>query len=394
MLTLANVFLFVVLCFIAGILLASFFAVPQLIIYELFLLGVFYSIIFFKQKVLIVFAVCLIVLGFGMWRGSSVGPMPFPQNEQSRPLDFLKTRFDKVIQQNLSPPQSAILSAILLGNKQDISKEWKEKLNIAGLRHITAISGMHIVILSIMLIMIGIMIGLHRGQAFYFAVGFLWLFILMIGFQPSAIRAGIMGSIFLLAQKLGRQKTTDRALFLTAAVMLGISPSLLRYSIGFQLSFLASLGIIYLTPTFQYWLHRITRNRVLRFLRTSQITGLLAMTFGAQVFVLPILVYYFGQFSIASPLTNLLVVPFLPWLMGLGFLFVILGAIFLPLAFILLPFIWLLLSYIAKITALFASFSFSAVYFSIHWLFIPFIYALLAILIWQLRKYQNQFMGA
>ena len=409
--TSSKILLCLLLSFIGGVFIASFFEVSVLIFYELLFLGLLYSLVFFKHKSILVFAICLLIFTFGVWKGNSVEKPERYYSSQEGYFTFLKQRFDNVINQNLSPPQSQILSAILLGNKQSISKEYKEKLNIAGVRHITAISGMHIVILSGILLWLGVAVGLYRGQAFYFAFVFLWLFIFMIGFQPSAIRAGIMGSMFLFCEKIGRQKTADRALLLTAAVMLAINPTLLRHSIGFQLSFLATLGIIYLMPLFQnlfnvlvskvqtLWkkLLEFNSNSFLKSMFRDAISkhwsrgviSLLSMSLAAQVFVLPLLIYYFGQVSIVSPLTNLFIVPLLPLLMVNGFLFVIAGAIWQPLAFIFLFPVWLLLTYITKIVDLFADFSFSAINFQISWLWLPVVYFLLAIIIWRIKKRQR-----
>lgn len=385
----SKAFLFILLSFLAGVFIASFFNVPKLILWELFILGVFYSLVFFKQRAILVFGLCLIVLGLGVFRaGSQNNNIPVYQNTN---MSTLQQKFSRVINSNLSPPQSAILSAILIGDKSQISKQWKEMLNRAGIRHVTAISGMHIVILSSILLWLGINLGLYRGQAFYFAIGFLWLFILMIGFPPSAVRAGVMGSMFLFCEKIGRQKTADRALLLTAAVMLSINPSLLRHSIGFQLSFLAVLGIIYLMPFFQKLLTSPWKESNSFQSFAKPIVGLVAMSLAAQAFVLPLLIYYFGQFSIISPITNILVVPILPALMIFGFLFLIAGIIFQPLALIFLFPVWLITTYITKITEFFAGLSFSAVSFSIHWLWLPIIYTLLGVFVWQIKKRQRFF---
>jgi len=401
----SKILLFILFSFIGGIFLASFTAVPKIIIWEIFILGVFYSLVFFKQKTILVFGVCMIVFGIGIVRVPKYQNIEILQYTEARPRGVLNQKLDKVITSSLSPPQSGILSAILLGNKQAISKQWNEKLNRAGIRHITAISGMHIAIISSMLVALGIMLGFYRGQAFYFAVIILWLFIFMAGAPPSAVRAGIMGSMVLFAQKIGRQKSADRALLITAGVMLAIDPLLLKDSIGFQLSFLAMLGIIYLMPFFQS-LFSITKNKnkectelssvhkerkelssfdsVQSFLRP--VWGLVSMSLAAQVFVLPLLIYHFGQLSVISPITNLLIVPILPALMIIGFLFIILGAVWLPLSFIFLFPIWLILSYITKITELFSNFSFSTLDLTIHWLWLPIIYTLLGVFVWKIKK--------
>ncbi len=371
----SKIFLFCLISFLFGIFFGSFFHIPKLIIYEFFLLGIFY--LFFKKRAIFCFGLCLIILGFGILKGDMALQQTIEQKEGYLP--FLKERLENVIDDNLSPPQSGLLSAILLGNKQDLNKEFKEKLNRAGIRHITAVSGLHIVVLSGILLWLG-MIFLSRGQSFYFAVAFLWLFILMIGFQPSIIRAGIMGSLLLFCEKIGRQRIADRALFLTATVMLLFNPSLLRYSIGFQLSFLATLGIIYFMPTLQHFLSKF------KLFKTLKVDGLLAMSFAAQIFTLPVLIYHFGQFSVVSPLTNLLVVPLLPYLMSLGFLFIFLGIIFLPIGLVFLFPLWLLLTYIKKVTEVFANLPFSALNFQLHWVYLIIIYAFFVFLIWKIKR--------
>jgi len=243
-----------------------------------------------------------------------------------------KGKLRETIYQNLSPPQGSILGAILLGDKSRMSDDLKEKLNQAGVRHITAISGMHIMILA------GILISL--SHSFYLSLALLFLFILMIGFPASAVRAGIMGGLFLLSKKLGRETSAFRTIVFAAALMLAFNPLLLKSDIGFQLSFLAVLGMIYLTPYLQRWL----KSRIL------------SMTLAAQIFTLPVLIYNFGYVSYIAPLTNILIVPLLPFLMGLGLIFALAGLIFQPLAWMISWPVWLLLSYITGIVELFSKF--------------------------------------
>jgi hypothetical protein len=172
----SKTFLYFLLSFIGGVFISSFLDIPKFIIYELFILGIFYSLLFFKQKAIIVFALCLIILGLGILRTetsklSEIGSLTVHKNQEH--FFSLKQKFREVIYQNFSPPHSTILAAILLGDKGKISKDWKQKLNRAGVRHITAISGMHIVILSQILLWLAIFLGLYRGQAFYFATAIL-----------------------------------------------------------------------------------------------------------------------------------------------------------------------------------------------------------------------------
>jgi competence protein ComEC len=280
-----------------------------------------------------------------------------------------KNKLRESIEQNLSPPQSSILGAIILGDKSRISDEWKNKLNIAGVRHITCISGMHIIILSGILMGLGILLGLWRGQAFYFAIILLVLFIIMVGAPASAVRAGIMAGLLLFAQKIGRLRTGDRAITFAATAMLVQNPLLLKSDVGFQLSFLATLGIIYLLPIFQYWLRKIPVN----FLK-----NILSMTLAAQIFTLPILIYNFGYMSLAAPFANILIVPLLPFILGFGFIFALAGLFCQPFAWLFSLPVWFLLTYVAKLVDWFSSFSWASLTIgNIHWLWLVAAYLIL-----------------
>lgn len=290
----------------------------------------------------------------------------------SKILEF-KNKLRNSIDQNLSPPQISILAAIILGDKRSISDEWQQKLNVTGVRHITCVSGMHTIILSAILMWLGLRLGLWRGQAFYFAVILLALFIVMVGLPSSAVRAGIMAGIFLLAQKIGRLNSADRAIVFAASLMLIQNPLLLKSDVGFQLSFLAALGIIYLMPVFQYWFQKIS---IFRFF--SSVTSLLAMTLAAQIFTLPILIYNFGYLSRIAPLANILIVPFLPYIMVFGFIFSLAGMFWQPLGWILSFPVWFLLTYLTKIIDWFSGFSWAAlVVENVHWLWLAITYLIL-----------------
>ncbi len=295
-------------------------------------------------------------------------------------LNF-KNKLRETIYQNLSPSQSLILAALILGDKKKISEDLKQKLNIAGVRHITAISGMHIMIFSGILMYLGTVLGLYRGQAFYFAVILLLLFIIMIGAPASAVRAGIMAGLFLLGQKLGRLSLSSRAIVMAAAAMLLVNPLLLKLDVGFQLSFLAIMGIIYFLPTFQSWLRKVSN--------FFQLRNLLSLTFSAQIFTLPILIYNFGYFSLVSPITNILIVPFLPYIMLSGFIFGLSGIIFQPLGFVLSFPVWFLLTYLIKIVDWFSSFPFASLTLEISWFWLVIFYLILALIAWRLQKKQK-----
>ena len=297
-----------------------------------------------------------------------------------RTILSFRTKSREVIYKNLSPPQSLILASIILGDKSKLSDNLKEKLNKAGVRHITAVSGMHVVILTSILMAFLIGLGFWRGQAFYLTLIFIFFFIALTGFQPSGVRAGIMGGILLLAQKFGRPYAGFRALVFTAFLMLAFNP-LLRYSVGFQLSFLATSGIIFLYPTLKKWLKFIPEESFLN------LRSILAMTFSAQLLTFPILIYNFGYISLVSPITNILILPVLPPLMGLGFLASISGIVFPLLGKVLFWPCWLILTYMSKIIDWFSQFSFSSLVIeNISWYWLVVSYLLLVSFVWWIKK--------
>ncbi|MCK4781600.1 ComEC family competence protein [Candidatus Parcubacteria bacterium] len=293
-----------------------------------------------------------------------------------------KDKLRKNIEQNFSPPQSSILGAIILGDKRQISQQWQEKLNIAGVRHITCVSGMHIVILSGILMWLGIRLGLYRGQAFYFALILIFLFIIMIGAPASAIRAGIMGGLFLLGQKLGRLSTSSRAIVFAGAIMLFHNPLLLKSDVGFQLSFLAVLGIIYLMPVFQKLLARLNFSSE----NFGGLRDIISMTIAAQIFTLPLLIFNFGYISLVSLIANVLIVPIVSFIMISGFIFVISGIIYQPLAWILALPCWMLLTYLIKIVDFLSQIPFATLSLEVSWIWLIIFYLILAYTTRQLTK--------
>jgi len=281
-----------------------------------------------------------------------------------------KDKLRNIIEQTLLPPQSSVLKAIFLGDRFGLSDELKEKLNITGTRHITAVSGMHMIIMTQILLFLALGIGLWRQQAFYFVIFLLILYILMIGAPASAVRAGIMAGLLLLAQKLGRLRGAGRAVIFAAVIMLLINPLLIRSDVGFQLSFMACLSIIYLKP--------ILDDKTIKLPNPFRVKDILTMTLAAQLGVLPLLILHFGQLSLISPLANLLIVPLLPVIMILGIFLCFIGLIWIPLAKIVALLNWLLLTYVIMVVdylsavplAFYEFKSFSLIFLILYYLFL------------------------
>jgi competence protein ComEC len=197
--------------------------------------------------------------------------------------------------------------------------------------------------------------GLWRSQAFYFSVILIWVYIVLVGFPASGIRAGVMATILLLSQKLGRQNTNSRTIIMAGAVMLFLNPLLLLYDAGFQFSFLAALGIIYLNSLFNNLFNFVFKFFLkIKTEKPKQILSMLSTTFSAQVFTLPLMAYSFGNISLVSPITNLLILPIVEPLMIFGFISVFVGAMSNFLGFILSFPCQILLIYFTKVIDIFS----------------------------------------
>ncbi len=299
------------------------------------------------------------------------------------PFNF-KNKFKEAVKKFLSPPELGILEALTFGDETELSADWKNKLNFTGTRHIAAVSGMNITIIGSLLLSFFLGLGFWRQQAFYLSLFLLFIYILMVGAPASAVRAGIMAGLLMTAQYFGRMSLATRSVVFAAFLMLLFNPLLLKLDVGFQLSFLAIMGIIEISPIFQDWLKRIPDPKIFP-VRTT-----LSATFSAQFFTLPILIYNFGYISLVSPITNILIVPFLAPITILIFIFGISAIISAPLGFLFSLPVWLSLSYIIKIIDWFSQISFVSLSFkNVHWIWILISYLILGLITWRLQEKQK-----
>jgi competence protein ComEC len=202
----------------------------------------------------------------------------------------------------------------------------------------------------------------------------------MIGAPASAIRAAIMGILYLTAQYFGRISSGERPVVFAATLMLFFNPLLLRYDVGFQLSFLAILGIVYF---YQFFFEKFKKFPKL-------IKESLASTLSAQIFTFPILIYNFGQISLISPLSNVLILPILPAITILGFIFSFFGIIFKPIGYFLSFPCWLLLSYLLKVVDFCSKIPYSFLILKVNFLFLLISYSILIPLALHLNKKFSQ----
>jgi competence protein ComEC len=266
----------------------------------------------------------------------------------------IKNSFEEKINSILPEPESSFLGGLLLGERQSLNADLKEKMQKSGTSHLIALSGYNITIICSAILSLLLFFGLKRGVAFWLSVLFVILFVLMTGASASVVRAGIMGILFLLSQKIGRLYHPRNALFLAGLGMILINPKILRFDFAFQLSFAATLGLIYFHPFFE----RILKSDKSSFLNWRSV---LATTLSAQLAVLPLIILRFGYFPVVSPLSNIFILSLIPITMLLGFLAGILGFVFSGLATIFGFLSYLLLKVEILIISFFGSFKFAII---------------------------------
>lgn len=251
-------------------------------------------------------------------------------------LDF-KQRCREVMAQMLPEPHNALIMGIILGLKRALPEDLKNALIVTGVSHIIVISGYNMTIITKLLDRTRQWIG--RRAAFALSILTILAFVLMTGADASVVRAAIMASLFVLALNIGRVYQTWNALVFVAALMVFQNPRILVFDVGFQLSFMATAGLVLLGDRLQNKFSKIPEAGILS-LRTN-----LSSTLAAQIFTLPLLVFYFDQLSTVAVVTNLLILWTVPYAMYLGFAAVFLGLKFLPLAKIVAATLWLVLGF-------------------------------------------------
>lgn len=374
-----NLFFLAAVFFLLGIILAS--ASANILFVAAATLFLLIFIIFYspaKKNLILFFIVLLIPAGFLYYY--------FHQNLPSLPLDIkrleaLTIGFVGIFQKLFTAEQAAFLAGIAFGYQQEFDPDFLNSLNASGTRHLVALSGLHFTI---------IVFALNNSLTFFFSkkVTFALTFIFVIfflaitGFPPSAIRGALMSFLFCLASQIERLYSPRNAIAFAALFLVLLEPKILVFNIGFQLSFLATIGIIYLySPTIKIF--RISDPS--SFLNWKKN---LIVTTAAQLAIVPLLITQFNNFTLSSFISNLLILEFIPPLMILSYLLIIFYYLFQPLALLLSWLIVIINQYLIFIINFFGHFSFP-LKISLSWPIIIFYYLCLIFLAYKYQSPKN-----
>lgn len=239
-----------------------------------------------------------------------------------------------------------LLMALLFGEKTELSKEITTNYTQAGIIHILAISGLHIALIyGIVLWLTKPLLRFKKGKLYIFLISLciLWFYAILAGFSASIVRAAVMFSVVAFAKMINRQSNIYNSLAVSALLLLVFNPNYL-FDVGFQLSFAAVLSIV----IFQPLVRKYSYSKHLIILKTKE---LLLISLVAQIGVLPLILYYFGQFPLLFLLANLIAIP-------LSSIILILGLALIPINFLfpnLAVYLSILVNFLIEIMNIFTS---------------------------------------
>ena len=271
------------------------------------------------------------ILLVGNARGDRVSPLtpdtpPWPVAVKRWAVETIRAR--------LPETSAALLAGLLLGERTALPRETDEGFRRAGVYHLLAVSGFNVALLASSVFATLALVGVPRRGAALAAGVVLIAFALVVGGQPSVLRATVMGLLLLLSVLLERESQVMNALALAALLLLLWDPGDL-HDPGFQLSFAATAGLIYLGPPLA--------ERLSTWGWPVWLARSLAVSAGAQLAVTPIMLAYFNQLSLIGVVANLFVVPLAAPATTLGMLALLLSLVSDTLAGLCFNALWLIL---------------------------------------------------
>ena len=216
----------------------------------------------------------------------------------------------------LSADEYGIIAAVTLGERNAVSRELKESYRVSGASHLFALSGLH---LSIIFALLSVFLPTKmfpKGSA-VIQILLLWTYVLLVGIYPSLLRAAVMFTCYCLCRLVSRESHNIDVLILTAFILLVFNPQWL-FDVGFQMSFMAMVGIFLLVPPMMKWV----KTPVL-----SYVYGIFVVSFAASLGTFPLIAHYFGRVSCYGLLTNLIASPCIALLLFCAFLMLLSAAL-------------------------------------------------------------------
>ena len=243
------------------------------------------------------------------WQTISLKELSMTDKLRLRFLTWRHQLLEHFRQQQMDEDAYGVISAMTLGDKTMLSKELKDTYSRVGASHILALSGLHLMIIYGVITLV---IGWHRYHMAtqIITVLAIWAFALLTGLSTSVVRSAFMISLYALLSLGYRERMSVNTLAFVAIVLLIINPMAI-YDLGFQLSFLAVLGILLIHPLIN---NLIAADVQQEHHWLSSAWGLVTVSIAAQIATAPLVMYQFGRFSTWFLLSNFIVIP-MAWLL-------------------------------------------------------------------------------
>ena len=228
----------------------------------------------------------------------------------------IRNKIIKSIKKILPEETSTLLTGILLGEKTDLNEEITTSFQKSSLSHVLAVSGTHVSYL-----ILGITLFLNKSKiskksGYYIIIFILVLFLLLTNFSPSVVRASIMASLVIVAKILHRKASALNSILISLLIILINNPYLVN-NISLQLSYLGTIGVIYIAPIVQKQIQKLNINK--------KISKVLSIPISAQIAILPIIITNFNTISLTFLISNISVIPLIGVVIILGFITVLIS---------------------------------------------------------------------
>lgn len=278
--------------------------------------------------------------GYVCERGGESRTVPGEGRSIRTMLYRTQSDFQRRVNALLPEPESGLLTGLLIGGSDTLAPETKAAFARAGLSHIVAVSGYNMSIVADGLVILALVFGLWRRLAVGLAVVGLAFFLLIIDGSAASLRAALMAWLAFGAYFVGRPGASWNGLLIAACIMLVANPLLIRFDIGFQLSFLATLALLVFARHFETF----------GFFRTwyGKVAALFLTTVVIELFTLPVIVSAFGTISVVAPLANAIVLPLVPVAMFVGIAAIVFVSLAPPFGFLATLLVWLPLTGIIR----------------------------------------------
>lgn len=232
-----------------------------------------------------------------------------------------KEKFIFEMNRSIPAPESLLMGGLILGEKSSFSQALRQSFVNTGTIHIVALSGYNVTIVAEWIMKIFSFLPKNFGIGL--GIFSILLFVFMTGVSSTAIRAGIMAILALVARATGRNYDVARALIIAGVLMVLLNPFILIYDVSFQLSFLATIAVIFFSPRME---------KYFMWIPWHWLRDIVTVTFSAYIFVTPFILYNMGNLSLVALPANIAILPFIPFTMLIGFITGFVGLIFFPLS--------------------------------------------------------------